>query len=83
VSSIDWTTGDSIIHHLNISIFNERDPADQPSGFCIACIEPSAESTFWGATPMIAAMRTAVYAEFGDEVVNVWDPFNRARVSIN
>jgi hypothetical protein len=62
VSFDNWTTGDSVIHHLNISIFNERDSADQPSGFWIACIEPSAENTFWGATPLVAAMRTAVYA---------------------
>jgi hypothetical protein len=81
--STDRTTGGRVICHLNISIFNDYDPADRPTGFWMACIEPSAQSTIWGATPLIAAMSTAVYAEFGDELAVVWDPFNRRRVSGN
>ncbi len=80
--SSDWNVGSHVIRHFNVSIFHELDSTNRPTGFWMACIEPSAASTFWGATPLIAAMRTAVYAEFGDEVPDFWDPFNHARVSI-
>lgn len=75
----DWTVGGRIIDKLSISIFHELDSTNRPTGFWLACIEPWAESTFCGATPLIAAMRTAVYSKFGNAVGDVWrDPFNRS-----
>jgi hypothetical protein len=81
--SSDWEVGGRVIQDFNISIFHELDSTNRPTGFWMACIEPWAETTFWGATPLVAAMRAAVYSGFGNAVAGVCDPFNRSGGSIN
>src|ERR1700741_628658 len=66
--SSDWDVGGRIIDKLSISIFHELDSTNRPTGCWMACIGPWAESTFWGATPLVAAMRAAVYSQYGNAV---------------
>lgn len=67
--STDWTQGGRVIERLRISTRYEPDSAsDEPTGYWYAHIQPVAEYVFWGATPLVAAMRAAVHWKYGDDV---------------
>jgi len=67
--SSDWTQGGSVVERLNISVIYEPDSAaDEPAGTWTAYIQPVKDGMFWGARPLIAAMRAAVHHRFGHEV---------------
>jgi len=64
-----WSQGGPIIDALNISVVFEPDSAaDEPTGTWTAYIQPVNDGMFWGATPLVAAMRAAVHHRFGHEV---------------
>ena len=68
--STAWSQGGPIIDALNISVVFEPDSAaDEPTGTWTAYIQPVNDGMFWGATPLVAAMRAAVHCRFGPEVV--------------
>jgi hypothetical protein len=67
--STAWSQGGTVIERLTISTVYEADSAaDFPHGTWIAYIQPVNERMFFGATPLVAAMRAAVHYNFGENV---------------